>query len=262
MKITQCYLTSNDCYKSAKAMKPQGIVVHSTGANNKALKRYVQPNKGTRQEVLTLLGVNSYNNHWNRSGVNKCVHAFIGAAANGSVIAVQTLPWNYQAWGVGKGSKGSYNASHIQFEICEDALTDKKYFVDAFNVAADLCAYLCKKHGLPVDTIVSHAEAHMAGYGSNHADPEHWLRRHGRTMNDFRNDVAKRLRCQQGDAFLVRIATVPLNIRKGPSVNYLVTDVIRIHGVYTIVDTQNGWGKLKSGIGWINLKYTTRVTST
>lgn len=30
-------------------------------------------------------------------------------------------------------------------------------------------------------------------------------------------------------------------------------------GVYTIVEEKNGWGKLKSGEGWINLKYTRRV---
>ena len=30
-------------------------------------------------------------------------------------------------------------------------------------------------------------------------------------------------------------------------------------GGYTIVEEQNGWGKLKSGIGWICLKYTERM---
>ena len=28
--------------------------------------------------------------------------------------------------------------------------------------------------------------------------------------------------------------------------------------VYTIVDEQNGWGKLKSGAGWISLEFTSR----
>ena len=30
----------------------------------------------------------------------------------------------------------------------------------------------------------------------------------------------------------------------------------------TIVETKNGWGRLKSGIGWINLKYTKTVSGT
>ena len=28
---------------------------------------------------------------------------------------------------------------------------------------------------------------------------------------------------------------------------------------YTISEESNGWGKLKSGVGWINLKYTKKV---
>ena len=50
------------CYKSGAAgntMKPQGIVVHSTGANNPNLNRYVGPDDG-------ILGVNRYGNYWNR----------------------------------------------------------------------------------------------------------------------------------------------------------------------------------------------------
>lgn len=54
------------------------------------------------------------------------------------------------------GKKGSYNDYAIQFEICEDALTDEKYFNEAFALAAELCAYLCKTYGIAVDGIVSH----------------------------------------------------------------------------------------------------------
>ena len=32
-----------------------------------------------------------------------------------------------------------------------------------------------------------------------------------------------------------------------------------IYTLYTIVDEKDGWGKLKSGAGWISLKYTTKV---
>jgi toxin secretion/phage lysis holin len=51
-------LTNNDCYKAGKTITPKGIMVHSTGANNPNLKRYVGPDDG-------LLGVNQYGNHWN-----------------------------------------------------------------------------------------------------------------------------------------------------------------------------------------------------
>lgn len=44
-------------------------MVHSTGANNPNLRRYVQPDDG-------VLGVNSNQNDWNRPGLEVCVHAF------------------------------------------------------------------------------------------------------------------------------------------------------------------------------------------
>ena len=62
------------------------------------------------------------------------------------------------------------------------------------------------------------------------------------------------------ESYTVRINTKELNVRKGPGINYDVTTVVRLGEVYTIVDESNGWGKLKSGAGWINLSYTTKIT--
>lgn len=184
MLINQCLLTKNDCYGSS-IITPKGIIVHSTGANNPNLKRYVQPDDGR-------LGTNPYKNDWNRSGLNTCVHAFIGKDKYGNVTTYQTLPWSNCAWGVGKGRNGSYNYSptgYIQFEICEDSLTDLTYFHNAFTEAANLCAYLCKKYNIPVSRVISHHEAYVEGYASNHADCDHWLRKFNKDMNWFRRLV-------------------------------------------------------------------------
>ena len=45
MNILQCYLTENRCYKTKQTIVPKGVMIHSTGANNPNLKRYVQPMK-------------------------------------------------------------------------------------------------------------------------------------------------------------------------------------------------------------------------
>lgn len=186
MEIKKCLLVNNSCYKKASKMVPKGIVVHSTGANNPYLKRYVQPDDG-------ILGKNQYNNDWNRSGVNACVNAFIGKDKNEVVRCYQTLPFDYMPWGCASGKKGSYNYTHIQFEICEDALKDEKYFNDAFGVAIDFCAYLCKEYNISVDNIVSHHESYLKGYGSNHADCDHWLKKFNKNMDWFRNEVKAKL---------------------------------------------------------------------
>jgi N-acetylmuramoyl-L-alanine amidase len=52
-----------------------------------------------------------------------------------------------------------------------------------------------------------------------------------------------------------------LNVRKGPGVSYGVCGELGRGEAYTIVQTQNGWGKLKSGVGWINLSYTQKVSN-
>ncbi len=38
--------TQNACYKTSRTIAPKGIMVHSTGANNPSLKRYVGPVDG------------------------------------------------------------------------------------------------------------------------------------------------------------------------------------------------------------------------
>lgn len=58
--------------------------------------------------------------------------------------------------------------------------------------------------------------------------------------------------------YLVKIDTSVLNVRAGAGTNYKVTNQVKRNQVYTIVDEKNGWGKLKSGAGWICLDYTER----
>lgn len=57
-------------------------------------------------------------------------------------------------------------------------------------------------------------------------------------------------------SYNVKVIANALNIRKGPGTNNAVCGCIRDKGVYTIVETKNNWGKLKSGAGWICLDYT------
>lgn len=60
-------------------------------------------------------------------------------------------------------------------------------------------------------------------------------------------------------SYKVKITSTTLNIRKGAGTNYGKNGSVKINEVYTIVDEKNGWGKLKSGAGWISLKYTKKV---
>ena len=199
MRLLNCLLTANRCYKTGATIKPKGVMVHSTGANNPNLRRYVQPVSTTpdRSGLLARLGTNPNGNHWNRAGLSVCVHGFIGKLADGSVAAVQTLPWNRRGWHAGNGSSGrSANDSHISFEICEDGLDDPDYFARAYREAVELTALLCREYGLdPLadGVVICHQEGYRRGIASNHGDVLHWFPRFGKSMDDFRAEVAAEL---------------------------------------------------------------------
>ena len=135
MNLRQQLLTHNRCYQSGKTMKPRGVMVHSTGANNPRVSRYVPGD--------AVVGYNTNGTHWDDPGVHACVHAFVGRFADGSVGTVQTLPWTMRGWHCARGKQGSGNDTHISFEICEDNLRDGDYFQAVYQEAVELTAMLC-----------------------------------------------------------------------------------------------------------------------
>ena len=219
-----CMMTQSTCYKGTRKFTPKGVLWHSTGANNPNLKRYVQPddNAADRAEWLNRLGKNQYNNDWNHIEHQAGLNFWIGKLADGTVAAVQTMPWDYRPWGCGSGSKGSCNNTHIQFEICEDGLDNQSYWEACYREACEMTAYLCKMfgidpkgtcvtNGVTCPTIIDHIGSHNLGLGSNHGDVQHWSRKYGKTMENVRNDVAALL---AGDAGAY-VQPVKEGLRKG-----------------------------------------------
>ena len=209
MNLHKLFLTNNNCYKSGRKITPKGIMVHSTGANNPWLKRYVGPDDG-------LLGVNKNGNHWNTplpGGIQVCVHGFIGKLADGTIATYQTLPWDMRGWHAG----GKANDTYIGFEICEDALSDGSYFAAVYKEAVELCVYLCKQFNLTENDIICHSEGYKKGIASNHGDVMHWFPKHGKSMDTFRADVKKLLNTNQEDKEMEQIKKDIAQIKKDVS---------------------------------------------
>ena len=65
--------------------------------------------------------------------------------------------------------------------------------------------------------------------------------------------------------FTVKVRISDLNIRRGPGTNYAATGRHTGIGVFTIVEVKDGagsvsgWGRLKSGTGWISLDYAAKI---
>ena len=284
MKLIKCLLTQNDCYKAGRTITPKGVMVHSTGANNPLVARYVQPsdNDPNRASLQDTIGGNRNANDWNNPGLDVCTHAFIGKLADGSVGTVQTLPWNHRGWHAGTGtSGGTANNTHIAFEICEDGLTDPNYFGKVYQEAVELTAMLCKTYNLnPLadGAVICHSEGYKRGVASNHGDVMHWFPKFDKSMDTFRQDVARAMGNSSGsggssnaggsgsqkfEPYKVQVKVTELRIRSGPGTDTEDLGVIE-PGVYTIVEEAGGpgakrWGKLKSGAGWISLDYAEKV---
>lgn len=215
-----CKQTQSTWYKGAKKdSTPIGILWHSTGVNNPTIKRYVQPSEDdpNKDVLIALIGKNKYNNDWNHAKRNAGLNCWIGKLADGSVATVQAGEWTIHPWGCGGGTKGSCNGyikennvstwvdEHwVQFEICEDGLSDKSYFNAVYKEACEITAYICKLYnidpqgthkfaGMDVPTILCHKDSSTFKLGSNHADIYHWFGKFGKTMTDVRNDVQKLL---------------------------------------------------------------------
>ena len=332
-----CMQKNSTCYKGTGKMQIKGVLWHSTGANNPWLKRYVQPYEGDSgyNEAIAKLGKNVNKNDWNHITRQAGLNAWVGKMGDGVVGCVQTMPWDYRPWGCGSGPKGSCNDGWIQFEICEDSLTNETYLKQVYEEACQLTAYLCKKYnidpngtinfkGVNVPTILCHADSNALGLGSNHGDINHWFPKFGKSMATVRADVAKLMnatssstssnisnssttkvqlyrirktwtdsKTQMGaysslenakkacdklggdykvfDAegkviytpakpftpYIVRVNVEKLNVRAQPNNTSKIVMVLN-KGAYTIVEEKNGFGKLKSGAGWIDLAYTTK----
>ena len=195
LTIYKRFFYNSDCYRQGTIQIQRGVQVHSTGANNPWLRRYVEPDDGR-------LGMNQYGNHSNKPGSTVCASAYIGKQADGTVAVYQTLPWDMRCWLSGSGKNGNANRlGYAGFEICEDGLQDESYFLAAMDAAILLTTHLCKLFGTvptavikdtlegPALAVMDHSELHKVGLASNHADVGHWLKKFGWTMNDFRDRV-------------------------------------------------------------------------
>lgn len=167
MKYETCMLTHNDCFTAPVPLTPTGIVVHSTGCDQKR--------------------ISAYRWQFDRPG-QPGVHGMIGLDDSGALAYEQWLPYTVRCRGCGSGEKGSLNRSHIQFEICE-TLGDGDWCRETYAAALALCARLCREFGIDPENVVCHSEAHAMGYGSNHGDVMHWWPKYGLSMDQFREEL-------------------------------------------------------------------------
>ena len=64
---------------------------------------------------------------------------------------------------------------------------------------------------------------------------------------------------ENSKSFRVKITASALNVRAGVGTAFRIKGVVHKNDICEIVEECNNWGKLASGLGWISLKYATRI---
>lgn len=205
------------------------------------------------------------------AGGNRGASAHFFVDFNGDVY--QSVELQNSAWHCGSQTGYKHpkcrNTNSIGIELCCRTTGDKNkadanwYFEDATVLAAiELTKELMKTYNIPADHVLRHYDVTgktcPAPYVFNtgkHTWAQFQAAIKGVSGATEKTDVP----------FLVKVDITDLNIRKGPGTNYAKTGKYTGKGTFTIVEVKegqgssSGWGRLKSGAGWISLGFAKRV---
>ena len=216
---------------------PTSITIHNTGNINSTAK-----------------GNHNYMKNINRSGERIASWHF--TVDDKEIYQAQSC--NYKCFHAGNATG---NATSIGIEIC--MFNDATRQLKTYQNAIALVKILLKYYGWTIDKVKQH-------YDWSKKDCPAWLRsgKFGHNWTWFKNQITSNSAVTQpstgtgtNGSFVVKITTASLNVRKGPGTSYAVVTTVKKGEAYTITEVQGSWGKLKSGVGWINISsnYVKRV---
>ena len=166
----------------------------------------------------------------------------------------QAQSCNYKCYHAGTSTG---NNTSIGIEICmfNDAERQKKAYYNAIA----LVKVLMKYYNFSTGQVKRHKD-----WSGKHCPA--WLieGKYGYTWSWFKEQLTTSTDAKPyapSNDFKVKIIVGSLNVRKGVGTAYPVVTTVKQNEVYTIVETKDGWGKLKSGVGWINIssKYVQKI---
>lgn len=158
----------------------------------------------------------------------------------------------------------------ITIEVASDKTTPYRITSTALNSLIKLCADICERNN--IKQLLWKGDKALIGqvnkqnmtvhrWFKNKACPGDYL--YGKygyiaaEVNKILKDTSKPT--LPFSPYTVKIITAALNYRKGPGTDYESCGLVKRGEVYTIIDESSKWGKLKSGAGWISLKYCQRL---
>ena len=163
-------------------------------------------------------------------------------------------------------SSSSNDNRAVTIECASDLYSPYAFNSVVFDKLVDLCVDICKRNGKSKLLWIDDKYKALAykpkdnemlitvhRWFANKECPGNWLMS---KMGILESRVNKKLYTHSTNtstSFLVKIKAKTLNVMKGAGSNYNVVKKVKKNDVYTIVEVKGKWGKLKSGIGWINI---------
>ena len=160
----------------------------------------------------------------------------------------------------------------ITIEVASETKHPYEVTDKAYESLIDLLVDVCKRNNIKElkwkadKTLIgkpSQQNMTVHRWFANKACPGDYLyNRHGQIAKEVNNRLGL---TNSFKNYRVRVDINDLNIRKGPGTNYDTTGSYTGKGVFTIVaeskgkGSSKGWGKLKSGKGWISLDFTKKI---
>lgn len=161
----------------------------------------------------------------------------------------------------------------ITIEVASDKKHPYKVTDKAYDALIDLLVDICKRNN--IKELKWEADKSLIGkpdkqnmtvhrwFANKDCPGEYLYSRHGQIASEV-NARLKTNKNKTFEPYKVEVKITTLNIRKGPGTNYARTGKFTGKGTFTIVaeskgkGSDKGWGKLKSGAGWISLDFATK----
>lgn len=229
--------------------------------------------------------------HYFSTTTNKASADFI--VDDETAVQYNPDPIRYYCWAVG-GNKYSNkttslssqyygqckNANSISIEMCSNKInkasltvTDDDWYIteNTQKMAIQLTRYLMQLYKIDKSHIIMHHQV------TGKACPQPWCKNEAALANwkIFLNQLDAGTQVPvstipsnpaqdiisggKSVKYVVRITANVLNVRSGPGTMYSIVQTVNKGSSYTIIEEQDGWGRLISGRGWISLNYTEKV---
>ena len=225
-KYQQTKYNVTKCSDRRKGHKVKFIVIHYTGTKASAKNNCIYFRGGNR---------------------NASADYFIDT--DGTIYKFNANCSGYYSWhcGDGKGKYGITNSNSIGIEVVS---AGEEFTKEQIKSLKKLVNAIQADYGVKDKNVVRHHDASRklcpAPYCGSDKKDDKW-KALWKTITSNETDDRP---------YKVKITCDSLNILTGPGTSYSVIGSTAKNVVYTIVETENGWGRLKSGAGWVNLKYT------